>query len=238
LSKYLWGSQGNRDDSQDRNLLLEFNERMVAFRVQAIDRVYRISWKDILPMPRCSDGDVPITGLVLLEGKIVTILDFESIGARLGVSGSVECGLKRTDGDAREIKSLPLVFADDSPLIRRLMLQALTTSGYQNLRLFSDGLEAWNYLSGLAANHTPDDIRESVAGVITDIEMPQMDGFTLTKRVRENPVLKDLPVILFSSLISKDNEKKGQQVGATAQVSKPRWDELAESLIEILERVM
>jgi two-component system chemotaxis response regulator CheV len=238
LCKYLWGSRKNRDDSRDRNLLLEFNERMVAFRVQAIDRVYRISWKDILPMPRCSEQDVPITGLVLLEGKIVTILDFESIGARLGVSGSVECGLKQRAVDSREIKSLPLVFADDSPLIRRLMLQALTTSGYQNLHLFSDGLEAWNYLSGLAAAHTPDDIRESVAGVITDIEMPQMDGFTLTKNIRENPVLKDLPVILFSSLISKDNEKKGQQVGATAQVSKPRWDELAESLIEILERVM
>jgi two-component system, chemotaxis family, chemotaxis protein CheV len=238
LCKYLWGAREKADPSQERNLLLEFNEKMVAFRVQAIDRVYRISWKDIMPMPQCSDDDVPITGLVLLDGKIVTVLDFESIGANLGVSGSAESTVKHAGGAEVETITLPLVFADDSPLIRRLMLDALVKSGYTNIRVFSDGQEAWDYLAGLADAHTTDDIRQFVAGVITDIEMPRMDGFNLTKRIRENSVLRDIPVILFSSLVSKDNEKKGMQVGATAQISKPRWDELAESLVELLKQVI
>jgi two-component system, chemotaxis family, chemotaxis protein CheV len=238
LCRYLWGTKGDFDPAQERNLLLEFNERMVAFRVQSIDRVYSVSWKDIIPMPQCSDGDVPITGLVLLDGKIVTMLDFESIGAKLGVSGSVECNVGEKTESESEVKNLPLIFADDSPLIRRMMQNAFVKSGYSNIRFFSDGQEAWDYLAHLAANTAADEIRQAAAGVITDIEMPRMDGFSLTKRIREHAVLKDLPVILFSSLVSKDNEKKGMQVGATAQISKPRWDELADALLEVLERVV
>jgi two-component system chemotaxis response regulator CheV len=238
LCRYLWGSREDVDPTLERNLLLEFNERMVAFRVQSIDRVYRVSWKDILPMPQNMGGDVPITGLVLLEGKIVTLLDFESIGAELGVSGSVKCDVKEASRSDTEVKTLPLVFADDSPLIRRLMLEALKRSGYHNIHVFSDGQEAWNYLASLAETHTTENLREAVAGVITDIEMPRMDGFNLTKRIRENAVLRELPVILFSSLVSKDNEKKGMQVGATAQISKPRWEELADALLEVLTEVI
>jgi two-component system, chemotaxis family, chemotaxis protein CheV len=238
LCKYLWGSREDIDPSLERNLLLEFNERMVAFRVQSIDRVYRVSWKDILPMPQNTGDEVPITGLVLLEGKIITLLDFESIGAKLGVSGSVVCNVKRKENTKVEVKELPLVFADDSPLIRRLMLEALSRSGYTNIRVFSDGQEAWDYLADLAGKNSAEEIRQSVAGIITDIEMPRMDGFHLTKCIRENAVLRDLPVILFSSLVSKDNEKKGMQVGATAQISKPRWDELAESLLEVLQKII
>jgi two-component system chemotaxis response regulator CheV len=240
LCKYLWGSRQDIDASQERNLLLEFNERMVAFRVQSIDRVYRVSWKDIIPMPQHTGRDVPITGLVLLEGKIVTLLDFESIGAILGVSGSIETNAKQVveEKGKVEIKDLPLVFADDSPLIRRMMLDALTKSGYRNIHVFSDGQEAWNYLADLGGKHTVEDIREHVAAIVTDIEMPRMDGFHLTKCVRENAVLRDLPVILFSSLVSRDNEKKGMQVGATAQISKPRWDELADALLEVLQKIV
>jgi two-component system, chemotaxis family, chemotaxis protein CheV len=238
LCKYLWGSRENIDTSQERNLLLEFNERMVAFRVQSIDRVYRVSWKDILPMPQQAGHEVPITGLVLIEGKIVTLLDFESIGAKLGVSGSVEYKVGQNGSAKVEVKELPLVFADDSPMIRRLMLEALCKSGYKNVRVFSDGLEAWEYLTQLAGENFAEDIQQSVAAVITDIEMPRMDGFHLTKCIRENSVLQNLPVILFSSLISKDNEKKGMQVGATAQISKPRWDELADALLECLQEIV
>ena len=192
---------------------------MVAFRVQSIDRVYRVSWKDILPMPHFAVNDVPITGLVLLEGKIVTLLDFESVGANLGVSGSVECNVKEAANGKVEIKELPLVFADDSPLIRRMMLEALSKSGYKNIQVFSDGQEAWNYLADLAGKYPAEKVGEYVAGVITDIEMPRMDGFHLTKNIRENAVLRDLPVILFSSLVSKDNEKKGagRRDGASLQ---------------------
>ena len=110
---------------------------------------------------------------------------------------------------------------EDSPLIRRMLDDALVQAGYKDRQGFSDGQEAWKYLEKLAREHSPETLRAVCAGVISDIEMPRMDGFTLTRSIRENPVLKDLPVVLFSSLISKDNEKKGIQVGATAQISKP-----------------
>ena len=74
--------------------------------------------------------------------------------------------------------------------------------------------------------------------MVSDIEMPRMDGFTLTRRIREHAVLRELPVILFSSLISKDNEKKGKQVGATAQISKPQWEDLTATLTHVLAEVV
>ena len=80
-------------------------------------------------------------------------------------------------------------------------------------RILSDGQEAWDYLAKVAETTPADEISQTIGCIVSDIEMPRMDGFTLTRRVRENAVLRELPVILFSSLISKDNEKKGRQVG-------------------------
>lgn len=238
LCRFLWGKSAETQAASERHLLLEFNNRMSAFRVQRIDRVHRVSWKSIIPMPHCSSDTVPVTGLVLIDGRIVTLLDFETIGARLGVSGSTEVTGELTSAAESETVCHRLVFADDSALIRRMMADALQQAGYQDLQIFSDGQEAWDYLRQTAAEHTPESIRQAVSCVITDIEMPRMDGFNLTKQIRENAVLKDLPVILFSSLVSKDNEKKGKQVGATAQVSKPKWDELSATLLNVLGQVM
>ena len=96
----------------------------------------------------------------------------------------------------------------------------------------------WDYLQEGARWNTSDSIRQSLSAIITDVEMPRMGGFSLTKRIRQDQVLKDLPVVLFSSLVSKDNEKKGRQVGATAQISKPNWDELSDTLLDVLGKVM
>ena len=238
LCKYLWGTAAQNDEASQRHLLLEFNNRTIAFRVQAIDQVHRVSWRNILPIPNGLGKDVPLTGIVLLNGKMVLLLDFESIGATLGISGSTILPQDLVCNPAPQTKAYPLVFADDSALIRRMMLDALAAAGYPDVRVFADGEEAWGYLRDIADRSTPESISRTVSGVITDIEMPRMDGFTLTKRIREHTTLKDVPVILFSSLISKDNEKKGIQVGATAQVSKPKWEELSSMLLEILGRVV
>ena len=118
-----------------------------------------------------------------------------------------------------------------------MMEAALGQAGYEDVRIFTDGQEAWDYLQEVAQQNTSDSIRQSVSAIITDVEMPRMDGFSLTKHIREEQVLKDLPVILFSSLVSKDNEKKGRQVGATAQISKPKWEELSSTLLDVLGEV-
>lgn len=236
LQKCLWGKMSS-DSADQRQLLLEFNDRMIAFRVQSIDRVYRLSWKEVIPLPRCSAEPVPVTGVVLLEGKIVLILDFEWIGAQLGIAGTMS-----VDGEiaaaSPAASRCPLVYVDDSQLVRKLLRTALIEAGFTNIKGCIDGQDAWEYLEQTASQVGAEKLREHVAGIVSDIEMPRMDGFSLTRRIREHAVLKDLPVILFSSLVSQDNEKKGKQVGATAQVSKPRWDELRRALERTLIEVL
>lgn len=239
LRGFLGGyDEDQQHDDQQADLLLEYNDRLVAFRVQAIDRVFRVSWKDLMPLPQCPGMRAPVTGIILLEGDIITLLDFESIGAVLGVNGDVH--LKRQDPSTGPVQrsERPLVYVDDSPLIRRMLEDALTAAGYCNIQGFTDGQEAWEYLVRIAAESPAGAIAERVSCLVSDIEMPRMDGFHLTKRIREHAILKTIPVILFSSLISKDNEKKGKQVGATAQVSKPRWEDLATTLTQLLDQVI
>lgn len=237
LTAYLWGSMQSGEQTDERHLLLEFNNRLIAFRVEAVDRVHRVSWQDILPAPQGLGKDAPLTGIVLIEGKIITLLDFESIAAELELSGGTQVSKDSTVAATTGATQCPVVFADDSALIRRMMEAALGQAGYENVQIFTDGQEAWDYLQAIARQNTPESISQSVSAIITDVEMPRMDGFSLTKRIREDQVLKDLPVILFSSLVSKDNEKKGRQVGATAQISKPKWEELASTLLAVLVEV-
>ena len=236
LRKCLWGRETGASESEDKHLILEFNDCVLAFRVQGIERIHRVSWQAILPMPQGVGARVPVTGTVLLNGKTVLILDFESIGARLGLSGTTEVP-EDLPGATKAKDTYPLVFVDDSPLIRRMMEDALRLAGYNELRVFNDGQEAWDYLRATVASCTAETIRNSVAAIITDIEMPRMDGLHLTKCIREDATLKDLPVILFSSLVSRDNEKKGRRVGATAQVSKPKWQDMTATLLKVLEEV-
>ena len=218
-------------------MFLEFNNQMLAFRVQGVDRIYRISWKSLIPLPHCPGMNAPVTGVVLLGGQIVTILDFEAIAGFMGMNGTPPTAAVPATASGAVSTHPPIVFADDSTLIRRMIDEALSQAGYEHRQGFADGQEAWDYLNQTASRHTVNSINEEVAVVISDIEMPRMDGLTLTRRIREHAVLKNLPVVLFSSLISPDNEKKGRQVGATAQISKPHWEGLTSTLVDVLSKL-
>jgi two-component system, chemotaxis family, chemotaxis protein CheV len=239
LKRYLWRDEFPEDAAgTESDLLLEYNNRMVAFRVQGIERIFRVSWKDLLPLPECPGLTAPVTGVLLLEGSIVAVLDFESIGAVLGITADIRKFGASPAGKSMAKAECPLVYADDSQMIRAMLGDALRSAGYNNIRGFSDGLAAWEYLAQAAEGGSVEEIPRRVACVISDIEMPRMDGFNLTRRIREHPVLKQTPVVLFSSLISKDNQKKGEQVGATAQVSKPKWEDLTATLTEVLDELI
>lgn len=239
LEQVLWNSStGAAAGDSEQHLILEFNDQTIAFRVQGVDRIHRVSWQKFIPLPRCPGLDAPVTGVILIEGRIVTILDFEAIGMSFGMNGCLPKAGEDDSTSAATAVFPPIIYADDSLLIRRMLDDALDQAGYQNRQGFPDGQEAWKYLEHLSHEHTAENLRSVCAGLISDIEMPRMDGFTLTRKIRENAVLKDLPVILFSSLISKDNEKKGQQVGATAQVSKPRWEDLSSTLLDTIGQVV
>ncbi|PQO29356.1 chemotaxis protein CheV [Bremerella cremea] len=234
LAHFLYGDvEEAQAKDNDCLLLLEFNQRPLAFRVHRVHRIYRVSWKATRPLPNTLGMNAPITSVVLIDGKLVQILDFESIGAE--VAGITE----QQAADAAQIVKIeapdvPIVFAEDSRMISEMIRDHLQDAGFSNIHGFVDGLAAWEYLEKVAEAQTTEDIRDRVGIVITDIEMPRMDGFSLAKHVRMHPVLGQLPILIFSSLVSKDNQKKGAQVGVDAQVSKPRYAELVSTARQLL----
>ncbi len=225
-----------RPTNDDRILIMEFNEQRVAFRVHNVERILRISWRDVRPMPSIGGTMIPVTGVAVVEGAIIQMLDFESIGMRIGMTRDTPRSKEKVSPDAADWHDLPIVFADDSMMIREMLSDALSDAGYQNVRGFSDGDDAWNYLEGLFDSAATDAGQQGVAAIITDVEMPRMDGLHLTRRIRQHASLREVPVILFSSIVSRDNQKKGEQVGATAQVAKPHYGELMDELAGLVRQ--
>ena len=236
LAEFLFpGEPQSQPKPTDRMLFLEFNNEQIAFRGHSVDRIHRLSWKNVEPMPQLPGKSLPVTSIVRIGDSIVQLLDFESIGVEFGMSGGYHAH-HATEGAATvDQMLLPIVFADDSAMIRERLKDELLEAGYTNITGFQDGASAWEHLQDLAADCQPNNLHEKVACLVTDIEMPRMNGLTLARSVRSHATLRDLPVVLFSSIASKDNENKAAQVGATAQVAKPQYQELVEKVAEILD---
>ena len=216
----------NREKSSElgqRLIVCEFNKVKVAFNIDDIIGVHRIKWSEIRKPNNMFDESLAV-GNIVLNGKIIVMLDFEKIVTDISPkSGISEDRLVYIEYKDRS--DLKLVLADDSPLIRKLLKETLTKAGFTNMKIFDDGEQALDYLEGLKKDLGKSFVKE-VQLLITDIEMPQMDGLTLTRKVKEDEVLKRLPVIIFSSLITDDLRHKGESVGADAQLSKPEIEEL------------
>jgi len=234
LRRYLFGDDEPRDTAGDSLLLLEFNNIHTAFRVEQVERIYRVSWQDTLPVPQLGNDACPVTSVLRQSEGLLPMLDFESICATIGLSG-MSLDLDSIDkGRPTATTDRPIVYADDSQLIRAMVKDSLHEAGFTHLRGFPDGFDAWQYLTQLAENTTVDGIHDKVACIVTDVEMPRMDGLSLTKRIRQDPVLSQVPVVVFSSIATKDNQKKGLQVGATAQIAKAHYDELVDTVSDLL----
>lgn len=212
-------------------IVCEFNKIKVSFNIDDIVAVHRIKWSEIRKPDDLSENSLAV-GNILLNGKVLIMLDFEKIVTDISPSvGISEDRLIKIDYKDRS--DIRLVLADDSALIRRLLKDTLTKAGFKNLRIFDDGSQALAYLRGLVGERGEDFIREAQL-LITDIEMPQMDGLTLTRRIKEDEKLKKLPVVIFSSLITQELRHKGESVKADAQLSKPEVSELVDTIDRLL----
>ena len=211
-------------------IICEFNQTKVGFIFDDMEGIHRISWKDIKKPEHMSSNDLVI-GNVVFNNRIILLLDFEKIvtdiNPEVGITDS-----KMADITSQDRSHVKLVLADDSALIRELIKNTLTKAGYRDMKFFNDGEEALTYLTKLA-NEKKERFVEDVHVMITDIEMPQMDGHTLTRAIKEHNVLSKLPVIIFSSLITPDLRHKGEAVGADAQMSKPQIGRLVEMIDEL-----
>jgi two-component system chemotaxis response regulator CheV len=218
-------------ESESTLILTDFNQQQTAFLVDEVERIHRISWENILAVPNLPAlRKTPVTAVARVDDQLVITLDFEMIIDEVtdqmfrAQSFDNPLGLPRED--------LKILLADDSPSVREAVSTTLDESGYKQLTVFQNGAEAWDWITRTLAE------TGSVQGVgdllICDIEMPQIDGFHLTKRIKEHPQLKSLPVLLYSSIATTDNHKKGEAVGADDQITKPelhRVVEIADRLI-------
>jgi two-component system chemotaxis response regulator CheV len=231
LPKYL-GMPVSKDEKKDMFIIANFNKLYIAFQVQGVVGIHRISWTQIEKPDQTIFGGKEglATGIVKLNDRLIMILDFEKIIADI----SPQTGIQLSEIDRlgpRQRSNKPIVIAEDSDLLAKMLQEALTKAGYTNLTITSNGQEAWNVLENIKKSGAK--LAEKAACLITDIEMPQMDGHHLTKLVKEDEYLKQLPVVIFSSLINNEMEKKGQSLGADAQITKPEIGNLV-SLIDKL----
>ncbi|WMI80963.1 chemotaxis protein [Anaerotignum sp. MB30-C6] len=233
LARYLFGedaSQGGRD----LFIVTNFNKMHIAFRVDSVEGIVRLSWADIQkPDNTVSGGEEGVaTGITEINGNLVVILDFEKIVAEIAPRTGIQADDINKLGH-REPNNTPIILAEDSVLLSKMILDCLKQAGFTNITKFDNGQEAWDFLKATVEENS---VKEKVSLVITDIEMPAMDGHRLTKLIKGEKSLKQIPVVIFSSLINEELYIKGKQLGADEQISKPEIGNLVEVIDHLLER--
>lgn len=232
LAKYL-GLPPSDPNNRDIFVVTNFNNLNFAFHVHTVVDIDRISWTKMQKPDRIIyGGDEGVaTGIAEFEGRLITILDFEKIVAEI----SPQTGIQYEDLEKlgqRHRSDRPILVVEDSMLLSKMIIESLHRSGYVNTVKTDNGQEAWDYLQ--EAKTSGDPIENHVSLIISDIEMPQMDGHRLTKLVKEDPIMKKIPLILFSSLINEEMKIKGRELGADAQISKPEIANLVHLIDSLL----
>ena len=219
-------------DEKGLFIITNFNKLNVAFHVDEVIGIHRVSWENIIKPDSTIQGrdGSTATGVIKMNDKLVVILDFESIVSSI----SPETGLRVNDIDnmeSRDRSDSTILIAEDSALLSKLITDCLKKAGYVNLIVTENGQEAWDKICELKA---AGDITEKLNCIITDIEMPLMDGHRLTKLVKSDAALKEIPVIIFSSLVNEEMRIKGERLGADAQLTKPEIGQLVDAIDKLV----
>ena len=213
-------------------IITSFNQLDIAFHVDSVVGIHRVSWRDIIkPGAAVSTTEEGVsTGIIKYEERLIIILDFEKIVTDI----NPETGLKMTDIEElgeRQRNDVPILIAEDSPLLNKLIVDSLHRAGYANLIHTENGQQAYDVIEECKREGT---LKDHVQCVITDIEMPLMDGHRLTKLIKSDEVTKDIPVVIFSSLVNEEMKRKGAALGANAQLSKPEIGNLVRTVDELV----
>ncbi len=213
-------------------IVTNFNKLDIAFHVDAVRGIHRVSWENIIkPGATVSSAEESIsTGIVKIDDRLIIILDFEKIVTDI----NPETGLKISEiGEmgARNRNDVPILIAEDSVLLNRLIVDSLKQAGYENLIHTCNGQEAYDIITDCKNKGT---LKQNIQCIITDIEMPIMDGHRLTKLVKDDDATKDIPVVIFSSLVNDEMRRKGEALGADAQLSKPEIGNLVRVIDELV----
>ncbi len=218
------GFERDEPSAEDMLIITSFNNLHIGFHVEQVLGIHRVSWTDIVKpdVTVSSNGNGMATGIIKQTDKLILILDFERIVEEICPETSLRVSEIDELGE-RSRSDVPILVAEDSPMLSAMIRDALERAGYTNLTMKTNGQEAWDMICTLKKNNG---VQYGVQLLITDIEMPMMDGHRLLRLVREDDDLKNIPVVIFSSLINDDMMRKGDRLGADAQVSKPEIGKL------------
>lgn len=232
LSKELITGPSSNPD-RDLFIITTFNNLIVGLHVHSILGIRKLEWSKIDKPDETITRykNCIITGIINDLDKIVILLDFEKIVATINPRTTIQV-TDVTNEISDTLKEKPIMIIDDSSMLNNLIRTSLTKAGFKNIVSKSNGKEAWDALFSYKGSR---DILSIVSCVITDIEMPLMDGLTLCKKIKGDNVLKQIPVVLFSSIIDESMKAKGQEAGADAQMSKPQINELVSLLQSIIK---
>ncbi len=222
----------NFDRSNNFLIVTNFNNLNIAFDVQSVLGINRVSWADVVKPDATVSGPGTgvATGIIKKNDSLLIILDFERIVE--GICPETSLKVSQVTGlSDRARNEIPILVVEDSMMLCELIKDSLNMAGYTKLTIKNNGQEAWDYLCELKKNNGVD---YGAKCIITDIEMPQMDGHHLIKLVRDTEGLKQIPIVVFSSLINEDMKRKGEMLGANAQISKPEIGKLVDILDELV----
>ncbi|WBF68961.1 chemotaxis protein [Desulfovibrio subterraneus] len=233
LSRWLKMDMVHAD--HDVIMVTEFSHSVTGFLVSGVTEIHRVGWQEVQPPSGyiTKIGTNCIVGMVDLGDHFVQLVDLENVLADL----DPQTFEKAEHKGALASRSYKALVADDSATIRLMLRKNLESANFE-LTMVNNGQDALNQLRAFRTQSQEEGrpLSDFVDIVISDIEMPLMDGFTLTKNVKEDAVLGSLPVILYSSLITNELRHKGDSVGADDQISKPDLDMMAQRALELLEK--
>ena len=232
LNNYLFRQPNNAENR--KMIIAEFNKMACGFIVNDVHRIHRISWAQIEApdtLNELNSSDSTVVGIIKFEDRNVLMIDIEKIIADIDPNSAIDGVIEIPTVTGKPIA----VTAEDSATIRKMITNKLNLAGFEIVS-FNDGEAAWNYLNELSKTcKNINELHNKVNVIITDIEMPKMDGYTLTKNIKGDSLLSQIPVVIFSSIVSQDVLHKGKSVGADAQLTKPQIGILIETIRELLK---
>lgn len=230
LHRHLSPGQPGLDETAGLLIVTELTGIRCGVVVDAVERIHRLTWDRIEPPSAyLAEAGTPVTAVAKVDDRVVLILDFETILGELLGTGGTELEEPAPDRLTPGFGDVRVLMVDDSPTIRSVLERLLRNTGFQRITVCKDGQHAWDLIEEQRQKTpVPFDI------VLSDIEMPRMDGLRLTAQIKGDSELQAMPVVLFSSLISEENANKGRAVGANAQVTKFQSGELIGAITELL----
>ncbi|KMQ74259.1 chemotaxis protein CheV [Marinobacter subterrani] len=214
-------------------IITEYNRKTQGFLVTAVDRIMNMNWEDILPPPKGAGRDVYLTAVTKIDDKLVEIIDVEKVLAEVSPLGENVTEAVLSKSADRVPGHLPVLVVDDSSVARRQIERCLTAIGME-VATRNDGKQAYDYLKEITSDGSR--AKDHLSLIISDVEMPEMDGYTLVTKVKGDPALADVFIMLHTSLSGVFNQAMVKKVGADDFMAKFSPDELAERVMEIIDQ--